>query len=76
MPWSASIRVTASPSPPLFPLPQTAMTGPGGESCVSTRVTSAAARSIRSSDGTPFSSIAQASSARISSAVYSGSSQP
>ena len=65
---SRSSRATTSPSPPLLPLPTTIRIGPVADCATSavTRARPSPARSIRSSDGTPCSSIAQASTARIS----------
>src|ERR671914_1239450 len=74
-PSSRSSRATTSPSPPLLPLPTTTRTGPGRDAAAVTTARPTPARSIRSSDGTPCSSIAQASAARISAASNSGSSQ-
>src|SRR5918997_3665726 len=74
-PSSRSSRATTRPSPPLFPFPTTTRTGPGRASAAVTRARPMPARSIRSSEGTPWSSIAQASAARISAASNSGSSQ-
>src|SRR3954469_17496311 len=74
-PSSRSSRATTRPSPPLLPLPTTTRTGPGRARSATIRASPIPARSIRSSDGTPCSSIAHLSTARISSASYSGSSQ-
>ena len=67
-PVSASRRAATSPSPPLLPLPQTTRTGPCGESAAAARATAPPAASISSSEGTPWSSIAQRSTARMPSA--------
>ena len=64
-PASRSRRATTSPSPPLLPLPHTTATAPSGTSRSTARATPAPARSIRSRLGTPRSSIAQRSIARI-----------
>ena len=64
-PVSASSRAQTSPSPPLLPLPQTTRTGPGRATVRTASATAAPALSIRSSEGTRCSSIAQASAARI-----------
>ena len=74
-PSSRSRRATTRPSPPLFPFPITTRTGPGPATRATDRASPVPARSIRSSEGTPCSSIAHASTARISSASWSGSSQ-
>ena len=71
-PASRSRRAATSPSPPLLPLPQSTATGPSGASCSTARATPTPARSIRSSEGTLRSSIAQRSMARIASASGSG----
>ncbi len=74
-PASLSSRATTNPSPPLLPLPHTMRTGLSDAIAVTARATPAPARSISSREGTPSSWIAHVSRARISSAVYSGSSQ-
>ena len=72
-PSSRSSRAATRPSPPLLPLPTTTRTGPGRPRPRPPRARGPApARSIRSSEGTPCSSIAQASTARISAASKSG----
>ena len=68
-PSSRSSRATTRPSPPLLPLPITTRTGPSPATSAVSRARPSPARSIRSSEGTPCSSIAQASTARISSAA-------
>ena len=67
-PSSRSRRAATSPSPPLLPLPTTTQTGPSPAAAAAARARPAPARSIRSSEGVPASWIAQASTARISSA--------
>ena len=74
-PCSRSRRAATRPSPPLLPFPHTTATVPAGARSATARATPAPARSISSSEGTPCSSIAQASIARIWSASKSGSSQ-
>ena len=75
-PSSRRMRAHTSPSPPLLPFPATTRIGrPGSAAAATTRARPAPARSIRSSEGTPASSIAYESAARISSAVKSGSTQ-
>ncbi len=64
-PVSASSRAHTSPSPPLFPLPQTTRAGPGLATARAASATATPALSISSSEGTRCSSIAQASAARI-----------
>ena len=70
-----STRAATRPSPPLLPLPHTTAIRPPGARCATTSARPAPARSMRSSDGIPRSSIAQASTARICAASGSGSSQ-
>jgi hypothetical protein len=74
-PAPRSRRAATRPSPPLLPFPHTITTRPNGERAATTRASPSPARSMRSSEGTPRSSIAQASVARIASASGSGSSQ-
>ncbi len=62
--WAAAIR----PSPPLLPLPQRTRTGPRGESAATASARAVPAASISRAEGTPCSSIAQASTARMPSA--------
>ena len=69
---SSSCRATASPSPPLLPLPQRTSTFSrprSGNSRRRSRVTAAAALSIRTRLGTPRSAIVARSASRISAAV-------
>ena len=61
-----SSRAATSPSPPLLPLPQTTAIRPAGTCSAITRARPSPARSISSSEGICFSSIAQASVARMS----------
>src|SRR5436190_5701904 len=75
-PASRSRRAATNPSPPLLPLPHTIVTSPSGANRSTARATAAPARSIRSSPGTPCSSIAQRSIARIAAASGSGVSHP
>src|ERR1700686_2995684 len=75
LPTSRSRRAATRPSPPLLPLPHTTTTEPSGATRSPARATPWPARSIRSSEGTPCSSIAQRSIARISAASGSGVSQ-
>ncbi len=72
--WRSS-RPATKPSPPLLPFPQTTATGPRATVVSVMSARPAPARSMRSSDGIPSSSIAQRSIARICSAPGSGSSQ-
>ncbi len=74
-PSSRSMRAATRPSPPLLPFPQTTAIGPSGMTVSARRARPAPARSMRSSDGTPRSSIAQRSTARIASASGSGAHQ-
>ena len=67
-PMPRSRRPATKPSPPLLPLPQTIAIGPRGTSRSTVSARPAPARSMRSSDGVPHDSIAQASIARICSA--------
>src|SRR5436190_6792618 len=75
-PASRRRRAATNPSPPLLPLPHTIVTSPSGASRSAARATAAPARSIRSRPGTPCSSIAQRSIARIADASGSGVSHP
>jgi hypothetical protein len=72
---SRSSRAATSPSPPLLPLPHTIAIGPSGAISLTSAANPAPARSIRSSEGTPRSSIAQRSMARIASAPGSATNQ-
>src|SRR3954471_9888915 len=74
-PVSRRARAATSPSPPLFPLPQTIAALLVFAACAAASATARPAVSISSSDGTPCSEIAQPSVARISSASRHGSSQ-
>ena len=66
-PSSRRIRAATRPSPPLLPFPITIRTGPGPRGAAAvTRANPIPACSMRSSEGTPCSSIAQESTARIS----------
>ena len=67
-PSRRSLRAATSPSPPLFPLPQTTRMGPSRATSAAISATAAPAASISSSEGIPCSSIAQRSAARIPSA--------
>ena len=70
-----SRRAATSPSPPLLPLPQTTTTRPAGAWRETASASPSPARSISSSEGTAFVSIAHSSVARICPASSSGSSQ-
>ncbi len=74
-PPRCSRRAATRPSPPLLPLPQTIATGPVGATSHTRPARPSPARSMSCSDGTPRSSIAQRSVARIASASNSGSAQ-
>ena len=67
-PISRSNRAATNPSPPLFPLPQTTRIGPSGARSATASATARPAASINSRDGTPCSSTAHRSTARIPSA--------
>ena len=58
-------EAATKPSPPLFPLPQTTAIRPAGARRAITWASPSPARSMRSSEGTLRSSIAQRSVARI-----------
>ena len=64
-PISARSLATTSPSPPLLPFPQTTTARFELASSAATSATARPAVSISSSEGTPWSSIAHASTARI-----------
>ena len=74
-PVSRSARAATSPSPPLFPFPQTIAARLAVAASAAASATARPAVSISSREGTPWSLIAHPSVARISSASRHGSSQ-
>ena len=67
-PVSARRRAATRPSPPLLPLPHTTRIGPSAATSRTAAATAEPAASIRRREGTPWSEIAQASTARMPSA--------